>query len=1041
MVDTEGAPVVGASVRIRHQGTGAQRTGATDDRGRFLIQLLQPGGPYTLTVESLGYAEEIREGLHLQVGELISLEVVLRQQAVAVEGIDVRVERADIFDRNRVGPVTLLDERVVESVPILSRDILDLTVLSPLVKVTDGGGFSVAGQNDRYNAILIDGILAKDVFGLTPGGVPGGQAGARLLPLDAVSQYEVLVAPFDVRLSGFTGGVMNAVTRSGTNDWRVRASAVHRSESLMGDLSLASGPVEASGVDRSLLALSVGGPLVPDRGHFFFSAEVEERHQPPAGYNLFRDDPSLIRIDPEVLDSFRQTWESGLGLPAGRAGLYSLEQTLGNAFARVDWHFPGGTRLIARNIFSRATHDEPPNRAGFGAYELGSNAVFRESTSNTTSLQVFSDVGRDGVNELELHVQHVRDETRPAVPGPQVEVDLQSTIDGRTFTRPIRVGGEFFAQQNDLEQTLVRVTDAISLTRGNVMTTFGVTGSYYDIGHTFLPGAEGEFYFATLDDVGRVAPERFQHTVLQEGVDPTVDIDVLEWGAFVQHRIGAADDESGFTMRFGLRVDVPHVLGGPTTNPEFLEVFGYDTSRLPSSNPLLSPRWGFNWQSGGERSTQVRGGIGVFSGQIPYVWLADAFHNDGLRSLTRVCRARHYESPPFRDNTVPPFEPGVLPSTCLRGPPYELRNVVVFDQDFRYPQDLKLSATVDREITESLSGSVGFLFNRALHQVGLRELNAQSGGGPPGPGLGGDARRYYHDITDTFDRAVLVTNGGDDLGMSLTAELRGSLTDRVRFQSGYTLSRAWDRMSLVYTDMISNFGLNPVEGNIQRPRLSRSNFDRPHKVVLSVFGAPIPALPRTEISVLYTGQSGAPFSYVYRFDANGDGYPGLGPSFDRFNDLLYAPVSGSELESSLGTTILMDAALAFDACLARYRGGIIPRNGCRAPWQNRLDLRLAHTVGIGGADIRLEGDLINVLNLIGSDLGLVEAIPPAVPLLDACTPQKAGCPAGDFIPFWGSAVLPTRTDEGQVRPAPPWNVLSPDSQWQMQFGARVTFGG
>ncbi|MGD2123529.1 MAG: TonB-dependent receptor, partial [Gemmatimonadota bacterium] len=254
--------VAGATVQIRHEATGATKSALTNEDGRFLILLLSPGGPYTLTVNHLGFAEERREGLVLQVGEAHRVDVELSEQPIELPGIDVAVDRVPIFDPSQVGPVTRLTERTLEAMPIISRNVMELSVLSSLVKTTEGGGFSVAGQNDRYNALLVDGLLSKDMFGLTSGGIPGGQAGAKLIPMDAVSQFEVLVAPFDVRLSGFTGGVMNAVTRSGTNDWRVRFAGAHRNEALMGDLSLPTGPVEASGVDRSLLAFSVGGPVI-----------------------------------------------------------------------------------------------------------------------------------------------------------------------------------------------------------------------------------------------------------------------------------------------------------------------------------------------------------------------------------------------------------------------------------------------------------------------------------------------------------------------------------------------------------------------------------------------------------------------------------------------------------------------------------------------------------------------------------------------------------------------------------------------------------
>ena len=468
---TNEAPLVGATVSVRQIDTGAERTGLTNGQGAFLILLLAPGGPYTVTVQTLGYAESRVEQIMLPVGETFTMEMYLDERAVELAGIDVAVDRATIFTPTQVGPATRLTERMIEATPILSRDVTQLAVLSPLVRTTENGGFSVAGQNDRYNAILVDGLVSKDMFGLTAGGVPGGQAGAKLIPIDAVAQYEVLIAPFDVRLSGFSGGVMNAVTRSGTNDWLVRVGAVHRAEALMGDLSLPTGPVEASGVNRSLLAFSAGGPIVENRGHFFVAGEFERRNQPPAGYNLFRDSPSLVRVSEQSMDRFSTLLRDQYGVEAGQAGIYSLGQELSNVFARTDWNFNGGDRLTIRNVFANASNDEAPNRSAFLPYGLGSNAVFRSSTNNITSLQLFSGFGDHYANELDVTFQVSSDESTPAVDWPQVEVDVASSGDGLRLRRPLRVGGQFFAQQNGLDQKSLRVTNALDIRRNFAAST------------------------------------------------------------------------------------------------------------------------------------------------------------------------------------------------------------------------------------------------------------------------------------------------------------------------------------------------------------------------------------------------------------------------------------------------------------------------------------------------------------------------------------------------------------------------------------------
>jgi hypothetical protein len=1043
----DGVPLAGVDVVFRHEGMGVERTAVTNALGRFIITVLPPGGPYSLRATHIGYAELARTDVRLQVGETHTFELVLEEQAVAVEGVTVEVERTEVFNPSQVGPATRLDEVTLDAIPVLSRDLLDLAVLSPLVKTTEGGGFSVLGQNDRYNALLIDGIPGQDVFGLTAGGVPGGQAGAKMIPLDAVAQYEILVAPFDVRLSGFTGGVMNAVTRTGTNDWWMRVAAVHRNEALMGDLELPSGAVQASGVDRSLFALSVGGPIVRDRAHVFVATEFERRRQPPTGFNLVRDDPSLIRISPESVAGFSDVFESSFGVQTGIPGPYPLRQELGNVFARVDWNLSDRNRLTVRNVFARASNDRSPNRSPFEPYELSSNAVHNTSTNNATSLQLFSDLGRLGGNELNLEIRRSSDRSSPVSGFPQVEIDLRSSIGGASFTRGLRVGSQFFAQDNDLEQTSFRLTNSLTLARrGYSSVVLGVTGAYYRFANRFLPGADGDWFFANMDDLRLNAPQRFQRSVLAEGHDPAVEFSVLEWGGFAQYQMDAG---KGLTMRFGIRADVPHVLGRPGRNPGIHEWLGHDTSKLPSGNVLISPRWGFNWQSEGRLRTQVRGGAGLFTGQLPFVWLSNAFHNDGLRSVTQVCEGRWTDEPPT-GNTVPMFDPASPPETCLRGDFMNINTVVLLEEGFRYPQNFRFSAGVDQELSESVSTSLGFLFNHSFNQIVLEEQNLGDPAGQMGPldGYGGVDRTYYgypveRGFAPTWDNpdfahVLVARNINRDWAFSFTGELRGRLGDRFGLQSGYTWSRSYDLMSLTFTDMVSNFGFNPTSMDPNRRSLGTSNFDRPHKVVLALYGAPLPGLEDTEFSLLYTGQSGLPFSYVYDGDLNGDGYPGRGPAFDRYNDLIYVPQEATEIPAGIGTYVLLNDALERDACLSAHRGGFMYRNACRAPWQNRLDLRMTQTMSLAGAQVRLEADVINLLNMVNGGWGRLQTIRPVVTLIE---PIRRSCTTCPLVSQWSGTALPSREDDGRLVATDPWSVLSPDSQWRIQVGARVTLGG
>jgi len=1051
IMQTDSVPVIGAEVTVRHMELGTIRRTSSDERGRYALTLLQPGGPYEVLVSVLGYSEQLSESFMLQVGEQRLLNVIVEPEALELAGVTVTLERAGIFRVEEVGPATRIDELEMEALPIISRDMMDLAITSPFVTRTESGGFSVLGSNDRYNAVLVDGVSNKDAFGLTPAGVPGGQAGARILPLDAIAQYEVMVAPFDVRISGFTGGVMNAVTRTGTNVWRSRASVTHRTEALVGDLVLPTGPVEASGVDRSVYSFSLGGPIKLDRAHFFVAGEYEQRNAPPDGFNLERDDPALVRISNESLGAF-EGFLDGFGLDGGAAGPVPLNTELANAFARVDWAFLGGSRISVRNTFSRAESEVSPNREQFRPYELGSNSSFRTSLNNTLSAQYFSDVTPRIANELSVTVQRTEDTDEPASSYPQIGVDALSSIGGAALQRELRAGAEFFAQDFDLRQTRFEAVN--TLTRVNDASTWsmGASLAYHDVNHRYLPGSEGDYYYASLNDLENNAPQRYQRNVLRSGVDPTVSFGVVEWGLFFQNQMEADD---GVTLHFGARLDAPYIIGRPGQNPDILDSFDRDTSTIPSGRITFSPRFGFNVQAGDRRPTQVRGGVGMFTGAMPYIWLADAFHNDGLRSALQICQGRVTDDP-LTGNTAPPFQPGATPETCFAGDPTEVRTVVSFAEDFKYPQDLRVMIAVDQEISDNLNFSLAGVYSQATQQIDIRDVNIGQPSGNPGPldGYGNFERRYFGSPTETgfaqnpvddrYDHVLLIGNGDTrNWNVTVTAELRGRLWDRLDFRTGYTYGRSYDTRSFTFNDMVSNFGFAPTTQSPNQPTLDASDFDRPHKIVGSLSGSFIPGLDQTEFSFLYVGQSGVPFSYVYEGDLNGDGFPGAGQAFERFNDLIFVPQEPGDLPSSLPTQALLSRALAGDACLAEHRGDFLDRNGCRAPWQHRLDLRITQDLAWGSQQIRFEADLINVLNFVNSDWGRIETVRPNVPLLRPVTrgPPELGASVGPLVSIWSGAVLPTRDAEGQLQPSSPWSVRSPDSQWQAQFGIRVTLGG
>jgi hypothetical protein len=635
VADAENNPVAGADLTLEHLPTGSVATTSTGADGRYYLPNLRPGGPFRMTIRRLGFAEQIRDEIRLQLGQITRIDVTLREEAVPLPELEVRVETDPEFNPSRMGVSTLIDEETVQRLPTLSRDFVDFSTLSPLVKISEEG-VSVAGSNLRFNNIQVDGALNQDVFGLSPNGIKGGRAKARIIPLEAIEQFEVLVAPYDVRQSGFTGGVLNAVTRSGTNDWTGSAYGYWRDEILVGDLIEDGVSRKPEELDDLYLGLTLGGPIVRDRAHFFLAAELEKRRRPPAGFHVGESDPLRTRLAPDSVQRLTGIL-SGLGADPGMASSFPLENDVANVFARFDAQISDKHNALLRYNYASARDDPPPNRLPGDAYELSSAGTGIESDNHSVVFQLLSTLSDAVSNEFLVNVQFTNESERALADFPRVEVDIASDLDDDRVTQRVRAGANLFAHANELEQNLIQLTDNVTFALGKHRLLGGGSLKRFGIRRLFLPGSLGSYRFASLADLEANRAERYDVTLPLADGDPAADFSVLEWAAYVQDEWTVSD---ALNLRFGLRVDIPVIQGAPTFNQAVQEDFALGTSELPSGNVLFSPRIGFNWRLGSDGNTQIRGGAGLFTGRPPFAWLANCPVRTGtLPRSTR--RERH----------------------------------------------------------------------------------------------------------------------------------------------------------------------------------------------------------------------------------------------------------------------------------------------------------------------------------------------------------------------------------------------------------------
>lgn len=1072
VTDPSGSPIPGVRVEVLRVDAGTAVATVTDDDGRFSIPNLRPGGPYSLEATRIGLAAVRREGLVLSIGRRLHLDLEMSEQAVPVTELAVRVENDPDFDPTRMGPVTVIDREAIERVPNLSRDVTEFARLSPLV-VVDDAGVSVAGANLRFNNIQIDGALNQDVFGLSPTGVAGGTAGGRVVPLSAIEELQVLVAPYDVRQSGFTGGVLNAVTRGGTNDLRASAFGFFRNDALVGDALIGGRSRPPGDLRNTFLGFDVGGPVLRDRLHFFVAGEFERRRRPPSGFQVGIDDPILTQLAPDSVVRAVDVLE-GFGADAGEIGEYTLENDLSNLFARLDFQLDESHSFMLRYNFAAADDDPAPNRLPGDAYELSSTATRVESRNHSVVGQWLSRFGDRVSNDLLVSTQFLDDRQRPLSAYPRVEV-LMSGVEGETgFVRELRAGSSFFGTDSELTQDILQITDAVTLALGPHRLTVGAGYERFGIGRAYLPGGAGTFRFGSLADLEANAPLDYVVNVPIDERAGTTEFAINQFSAFAQDEAEIGD---ALTVQVGLRVDVPTMPDSPAANPAVLNSFGYRTDRLPTGKALFSPRLGFNLRLGSGLRTQIRGGAGVFTGRPPFAWIAEAYQNDGLTSGFLTCRRRNVGLPD--PEIVPGFDPTrPAPTQCAdgRGAEASVPTVTVFDPDFRFPQDFKTSIALDQELPAGFVLSLEGVYTKAINQVFLEDRNLGSAipasertpenGFSDGFGYGdrqafgtGGAGSELVDpesgnppverepiffpgrVDGSFGQVMLVRNRSENFSYAVSARLRKRFGDRLAVDAGYAYNRSADLQSLSSLDAVANFGRTAIERDPNNPTRQPSLYDRPHKVVASATATLAGGLG-TRFSIVYVGQAGQPYSYVYADDVNADGYPGIGQALDVPNDLIYVPEAAFDFPggNSPISGVLFQQLVAQEPCLQAASLRILSRNACRAPWSHQLDVRIDQPLQLGPVGLDVSLDVLNVFNLLDSSWGQIHVVNPVVQVLRVPTRSASsisGIPVvGDPLEARYAGAL-ERTDSGGFRAVRPYSPLIGDGQWQAQFGIRL----
>jgi outer membrane receptor for ferrienterochelin and colicin len=1104
-VTTSTGPVADAQVQVTNRSTGYSTAATTRDNGYYFVQGLEVGGPYTVRVRRIGLEPTEVTDIQVTLSRTTRVDVVMRQSAQQLAGVVTTAERNDAeFSSSRQGAATVVADTLIRRLPTLQRDFTDLVKLTPQVVPNAGGqGPSAAGGYNRLNNFTVDGANQNDRFNLgSTGGQPGGATGGRIMSQEAVKEFQVLLSPTDVRYGNFAGMTINAVTKSGTNEFQGGATYTFRTPYMAANVD----QIRSSGFKIRDYGFHLGGPIIKDRLHFFIAPEWQERTDPTTGPILNSAGTvvgtSTVGVSVDSLNAFINALAGRPGFPdaasVGSFDKFSRGNPITNLMGRLDWSINDQHRAVFRILDNTAEQDELSRTTANASnnvsqqsagIRLTSNAFTRQAKNRSIATQFLSNWSNGMSNELMFGYNTIRDVRIVPVTAPEISLGVTSInlVTGAAGT-PIAVtaGTERFSPGNDLKQKILEISDNFTIPFNTHTITLGGRYEYTDIYNFFLSGAgNGAWLFPNLNALtcqapttcvggvgGTPAPSGYAFSYANGG-DIAAKFRGNQISAYVQDLWNVTDRLS---VTAGIRADMPDFLDTPKFNVN-LDTLARNngttmrTDWVPKKQVLWSPRIGMNWDVTGRQTTQVRANAGVFTGNTPYILIGNAFANTGLGGVTVGCTGAF----------VPAFSTDVstLPTSCQGQPAPTPGNagtigVNLNDPNFKYPQNFTTTFGIDHWLPWQVLGTFEALYRKDINALMVRDLNLigpRLVGGAPYRDVNGrvlyadtilaagtiqNANQKYVDSTGVIpgqltafsEGAIFLTNAKAGHSYTLTGSLKKRFSRAFELTGAYTYMQAKDVQSLTSDRAISNWrNGRQYSGFENDPKdATTSNFQRPHRFI--AYGTY--TLPwkknQTDISMYMERMSGMSITYVTNNDINGDGI--------NANDPIYVPLNAADpAETRIGRGTGAGFALntadaqAFDrfismqSCLDKQRGSIMKRNSCQAPMTRRMDINVRQTlVDMRGQQLSIQWDVFNFPNLINKKWGQ-NAFPILSTFNNQAVLNTAGKTAGALDASLWNYNVPTGILNGVNTLNSPWstNPNTAANNYQMQLTVRYSY--
>jgi hypothetical protein len=1065
--DSKGESVIGATVKATHEPSGTLYGTVTNTDGRFVIPNSRIGGPYSVEISSVGSQTQKITGINLVLGEPYTLNATLNEAQTELQEVVVTGDRTLAVDK--VGASTNISAKQFATMPTISRSITDFTRLTP-----QANGNSFAGRDARYNNIQVDGANLNNNFGLSNDPLPGG--GSSPISLDAYEEISVNIAPFDVRQSGFTGAGINAVTKSGTNTFKGTAYTLFRNQNYLGT-KVGSEDISSQIVDskNNVYGFNLGGPILKNKLFFFVNAELERGNRPGITFSPTGGSGSGV-VSSTPIDSLRKFsnhLRNEYGYETGAFDNFpNFENENKKFLVKLDYNINEDHRLTFKYSQFSSLNDQAlnassvPNGGGFavtGRTGTLSRLPFSRFSNTSMSFEnsnyAFEDKVKTGTLELNSNFNGKFSNQFLAT---ITNVSTIRTFDGSIFPtidifngtgdNYMSAGMDPFTNNNEVVNDVYTITDNFTYYMGKHTITAGGSYEFQRVGNMFMAASNGHYVYNSLNDfITDRPPVYYAYTYSLVPGEPRVfsaELKVGQLGIYAQDEINL----DNLKITVGLRADKPIYTEDPLENPavsalQFYdkngELTNYSTSKWPDSKFLLSPRVGVRYDVLKDKTLIVRGGTGIFTGRIPFVYLTNMPTNSGMYQFGgRITNATQLSTMVFSSN--PDEYAALFPTAAGTSAP---SNLVFMDPDFKFPQVWRTNIGIDKTLGYGLTASFEALITRDINAVRMRNANFNptttgvvSEGGLTRPRYVAAADRNLNPATTT---AIVLENVDKGYSTALTFQLTKAFEKGLYGSLAYTYTKAEEVTANPGNQAASVWNVNPNVGTSNSIELANSQYAIPHRVIANVsYRREYLNYFASTLSLFYEGAHQGNYSFVVNGDLNGDG--------NGSTDLMYIPNNASEMNFEQYTATVDGQPIVFTVAqqqeafeqfinnspyLKEHRGEFAERNSALRPWYNRVDLRFLQdfflTTGKNQTKhtLQFSVDIFNFGNMLNKDWGVQEIITTNNPLTFRSINNTT-----ENRPLYRWQQI-----NGELVTNPFQDLVSPTSTWSMQIGLRYSF--